>query len=87
MREVKYRGKRIDNGELVFGVYVYLEKDYFYKGSKEQAYITNENMPYAGVVVGKTEFHGFVRVHPDSIGQSTGLKDKNDVEIYELEKT
>jgi len=57
MREIKFRGLRIDNGEWVYG---YL----------------------CGQYIASDMMHGKI-VQPKSVGQFTGLKDKNGVEIYE----
>ena len=62
MREIKFRGKRVDNGEWVYGYYMNR------KGNQSH-FILNEK--------------GNFRVHPETVGQYTGLKDKNGVEIYE----
>lgn len=55
MREIEFRGKRIDNGEWVHGYLLIYENE---------AYI-------------------FEEVDPDTVGQYTGLKDKNGKKIYE----
>ena len=64
MREIKFRGKRLDNGDWTYG-WLVIEQNgtawiskYFHKGEWEQ-------------------------VDPETVGQFTGLKDKNSVEIYE----
>ena len=97
MREIKFRGKRIDNGEWVYGMpfslkYIYLERD-----KTETPYLLmfnpkvdiGANVNYLRKPKEWTELEGSVwKVDPESIGQYIGLKDnppgiKEKVEMYE----
>ena len=82
MRDIKFRGKRIDNGELVYGWYIKtFGQHYIFEGSSDN---------WRGKWGGEGTTHdlltmllGFVEVIPETVGQSTGLKDKNNKEFYE----
>ena len=76
-REIKFRGKRIDNNEWVYG-YLVKSEDYIFD------YSERIDIPY---IIPFNNFnlkdYGEYRVEEKTIGQFTGLYDKKNVPIYE----
>ena len=70
MREIKFRGKRLDNGEWIYGS---LLVSHFKDDKKERYFITQFSGNY-------TFEH---EVDPNTVGQFTGLRDKNGRDIWE----
>ena len=68
MREIKFRGKRMDNREWVYGYYVIDPK------GRHRIYW----QPFD-----EATSHTYHFVIPATVGQFTGLKDRNGKEIYE----
>lgn len=81
-RQIKFRGKRKDTGEWVYGDLLHIDGGcLIYFGSQTETdtpYIENSS-PIA-VELFKTEI---AVVEPESVGQFTGLLDANKKEIYE----
>lgn len=73
-REIKFRGKRLDNGEWVYGYYFISERDI------EDGFVWRD-IPQIQQRYG--DHYQYFDVIPETIGQYTGLKDKNGKEIYE----
>lgn len=68
MRIIKFRGKRLDNGEWVEGFYI--KNPDIPAGQNEHEILISDGYECTPVI-------------PSSVGQFTGLRDKNDKEIYE----
>ena len=71
MREILFRGKRVDNGEWVEGFYAcVLDSHYIITGRFDS--LTN------GIINSEA-----YKVNPETVGQFTGLTDKNGRKIFE----
>lgn len=64
-REILFRGKRLNNGEWVYGSYWYSHRSNTY-----QHFVFDDGNVWVGV-------------EPDTVGQFTGLTDKNGVKIFD----
>jgi len=66
MRQIKFRGKRIDNGEWVYGCL-------HYSNLGNSLKLCIQSLRYDDSKVCGTSSH---EVYPNTVGQYTGLKDK-----------
>jgi uncharacterized phage protein (TIGR01671 family) len=73
MREILFRGKRTDNGEWVYGSLVYCP------GDNEIGTIVVFEAEDEGDII----FGNHVEVYLNTVGQYTGLTDKNGKKIFE----
>jgi uncharacterized phage protein (TIGR01671 family) len=73
MREILFRGKRKDNGEWVEGSYL----------PPVGGYPPNVSTAHSIRVAGRSGLFKWHEIIPETLGQYTGLKDNNDVKIFE----
>lgn len=77
MREILFRGKRVDNGEWVYGSYSFAPRR---KGAFGQ--IISDLDKERHYIVSKTNYE-YWEVCPETVGEYTGLTDKNGKKIFE----
>ena len=77
MRDIIFRGKRVDNGEWVEGYYAVIIDDY--NGEEECAIFPLQNTR----INGDGAIDNYCFVVPETVGQYTGLTDKEGQKIFE----
>lgn len=92
MREILYRGKRVElvNGKIVFGDWVY---GYYYNNDCPSLLINGKHINAEYILVqdsygdvhclGNLGSPSFFQVLPETVGQFTGLTDKNGKKLFE----
>ena len=78
MCEVLFRGKRIADGEWVYGFLLICDERYLIIPETKIGCVTTEWLKK-----GEYAFYGFVEVDPDTVGEFSGKCDDNDRRIFE----
>lgn len=79
-REIKFRGKRVDNGEWIEGCII---NNLWTKVNSGESVIEIVTGHPDIDCYGDLEFSGCFEVDHETVGQLTGLRDKSGVDIYE----
>lgn len=74
MREILFRGKRLDNGEWIEGIPI---------NTHIGTFIVFEENPHFCDQYGYMEIDELAKVDPATVGQYTGLRDRNGKRIFE----
>ena len=74
MREILFRGQQIDNGAWVEGAFCMKDCDSLFGEMVDRPTIIKYEEPHSGY---------WFRIYPETVGQFTGLTDKNGKKIFE----
>lgn len=78
IREIEFRGKRIDNGEWVYGFYVKSQE--YYTQDVSNAILSADGNHYG---FGEYTFETYNEIDESTLGQYTGFVDNNGTKIFE----
>ena len=76
MREIEFRGQRKDTGEWVYGYLMQMHQ-------KDRLFIGQWRSIGGEATIKDELFSGYHEVDPETVGQFTGLHDKNKKKIFE----
>jgi uncharacterized phage protein (TIGR01671 family) len=80
MKEILFRGKRIDNGEWAYGYYAFQRKPTGIRGQQVSEH------DYDRHLISSARFGSYWDIDPETVGQYIGKMDKNGKRMFEGDK-